>query len=108
LSIKYKKVLFCFRDEPGEAGEWHSHFLIGAKGTETVSHADLAKELHDVWTRRFNKGKAKIEPFDPKRQLGGVSYVFKVSRDGRGNEIANFPVLSTALLNLIQKKTYFL
>ncbi len=49
-------------------------------------------------------GKAKIEPFDPKRQLGGVSYVFKVSRDERGNEIANFPVLSTALLNLIEKK----
>jgi hypothetical protein len=104
LNLNYREVLFFFRDEPSESGEWHAHFLIGAMGIETVPHADLAATLQSVWTKRFNKGMAKIEPFDPNRQLEGVSYVCKVSRDGRGNEIANFPVRSKALFNLIQKK----
>jgi hypothetical protein len=104
LNINYREVLFYFRDEPSRAGEWHSHFLIGAKGIGTVTHAHLAATLQSMWTKRFNKGIAKIEPFDPKRQLAGVSYVCKVSRDDRGNEIANFPVPSKALLNLIEKK----
>jgi hypothetical protein len=104
LKIKYRYVLFYYRDEPSPAGEWHSHFLIGANGTETVTHAVLAAKLQETWTKKLNKGKAKIEPFDQTRQFDGVSYLCKVSRDGNGNEIANFPVLSKALLNLIQKK----
>ena len=103
-AVKYRSVLFFFRDEPSRAGEWHGHFIIAAKGIETVSAAELSATLQNVWTKEFNKGIAKIEPFEASRQLEGVCYVCKVSRNDRGNEFANFPVLSTALLNLIQEK----
>lgn len=105
LNIRFRNVPFYFLDEPSRAGEWHVHFLIAAKGIGTVSPADLAATLQTVWTERFCKGTAKIEPFDPKRQFEGVSYVCKISRDDWGNEIANFPVRSKALLNLIHEKS---
>jgi hypothetical protein len=101
---RFSSLVFCFRDEPSPAGEWHVHFLIGANGINGISFSDFAAALQDMWTTRFNRGTADIRMFDPERQLEGVCYVFKVIRDDKGDEIENPPVRSKALLNLIEKR----
>jgi hypothetical protein len=73
--------------EPNAEGDWHCHFLIGAKGLEPVTPTQLAQALQECWTEQLQQGVAEIEPFDPNRQLERVSYVCKVIRDETGNEI---------------------
>lgn len=104
LNIQYRHLLFYFRSEPNDAGDWHSHFLIGAKGIEPATPAQLAEALQRTWTEQFKQGVAEIEPFDPNRQLEGVSYVCKVIRDEIGNEIDMPFAFSKALEKLVKDR----
>lgn len=56
LSIRFFSILFYFRSEPSPAGEWHSHFLIAAKGIEPVRPDVLASTLQNLWTEKFKRG----------------------------------------------------
>jgi hypothetical protein len=88
--MKTNNMWLCGLDpftEPNAEGDWHCHFLIGAKGLEPVTPTQLAQALQECWTEQLQQGVAEIEPFDPNRQLERVSYVCKVIRDETGNEI---------------------
>jgi hypothetical protein len=76
--------------------------LIGAKGIEPLTPAQLAEALQQTWTEQLKQGVAEIEPFDPNRHLEGVSYVCKVIRDENGNEVDMPFAFSKALEKLVK------
>jgi hypothetical protein len=83
------------KTERGETMRGHFNFLIARQGTEKVSPEVLAATMQDIWSTQ--RRRAKVEPFDTKRQRSGVRYQTKLEFQANGEPICPAEIISRAL-----------
>jgi len=88
LKLRTYNLLFYCKSEWGSGGRGHIHFLIGRRGTETVTPVQLASTMHGIWANGpFRRGMAEIEPFQKENLYKAILYQTKHEFDARGNQL---------------------
>jgi hypothetical protein len=95
LKLQGRNMAYYGKTEWGETMRGHFNFLIARQGTEKVSPEDLAATMQDIWSTQ--RRRAKVEPFDTKRQRSGVRYQTKLEFQANGEPICPAEIISRAL-----------
>jgi hypothetical protein len=97
--VKFHKLLWCLRQEHGEAtGRRHFHFLLAGLPVGGV-HKQTCHVLRNTWESRCKGGMARVTVFDPRLDAG--SYLTKpdgMADPGDAYESAKFGSGASSLM----------
>lgn len=101
FGLRYRNLATYRKIEYGRAYRGHCHFLVASLGLGDVKPDELSRALQNEWTRT-GKGRAEVEPFDPKRQAAGVDYQTKLELNSWGEQLLPDEEFSPALWRMMQ------